>query len=97
MKKYYAPDLKARIVRSYLGGKTITELASENKISRSTIHIWIKEAQSKEDKKIKGNTKEIRWTFSFNKSKIQENKPYKIIYVITISIRPVLRKKSFLK
>lgn len=51
MRKFYTPDLKARIVRSYLGGKTITELASENKISRSTIYIWIKEAQSKEDRK----------------------------------------------
>ncbi len=51
MIKYYAPDLKARIILSYLGGKTISELASENKISRSTIYIWIKEAQAKEDVK----------------------------------------------
>lgn len=36
MKKYYAPDLKTRIVLSYLGGKTVSELANENKISRST-------------------------------------------------------------
>lgn len=49
MKKYYSPDLKTRIVLSYLGGKTISELASENRISRSTIYIWIKEAQTKED------------------------------------------------
>lgn len=52
MKKHYAPDLKARIVLSYLGGKTISELASENKISRSTIYIWIKEAQTEEDTKV---------------------------------------------
>lgn len=49
MKKYYAPDLKAQIVLSYLGGKTISELANENKVSRSTIYIWIKEAQENED------------------------------------------------
>ena len=52
MKKHYAPDLKARIVLSYLGGKTISELANENKISRSTIYIWIKEAQTEEDTKV---------------------------------------------
>lgn len=52
MKKHYEPDLKARIVLSYLGGKTISELASENKISRSTIYIWIKEAQTEEDTKV---------------------------------------------
>lgn len=37
MKKYYAPDLKTRIVLLYLGGKTVSELARENKVSRSTI------------------------------------------------------------
>ena len=52
MKKYYAPDLKTRIVLLYLGGKTISELASENKISRSTIYIWIREAQVREDVKV---------------------------------------------
>ena len=41
MKKYYAPDLKARIVRSYLGGKTITELASENKIDIKNCYFYI--------------------------------------------------------
>lgn len=51
MKKYYAPDIKTRIVLSYLQGKTVTELANEHKISRSTIYIWIKEAQAKEDRK----------------------------------------------
>lgn len=51
MKKHYAPDFKARTVLSYLGGKTISELANENKISRSTIYIWIKEAQANEDVK----------------------------------------------
>jgi len=49
MKKHYTPDLKARIVLSYLGGKTISDLARDNKISRSTIYIWIKEAQKKEE------------------------------------------------
>lgn len=52
MKKHYAPDLRARIILSYLGGKTISELASENKISRSTIYIWIKDAQTEEDAKV---------------------------------------------
>ena len=51
MRKFYAPDLKARIVISYLEGKTISELANENNISRSTIYIWIKEAQTEEDSK----------------------------------------------
>ena len=43
MNKYYGPDLKAQIVLSYLGGKTVSELARENNVSRSTIYIWIKE------------------------------------------------------
>lgn len=51
MNKYYAADLKAQIVLSYLGGKTVSELARENNVSRSTIYIWIKEAQTKEDTK----------------------------------------------
>lgn len=51
MTKNYAPDLKTRIILSYLGGETISELASKNKISRSTIYIWLKEAQAKEDEK----------------------------------------------
>ncbi len=53
MKKYYTPNFRAEVIRSYLGGKAITQLAKENGISRSTIYIWIDEAQKKEDEKSK--------------------------------------------
>ena len=68
MKKHYTPDLKARIVLSYLGGKTISDLARDNKISRSTIYIWIKEAQTEEDTKV--NPVNLR-TFHGLKSRCQ--------------------------
>ena len=68
MKKHYTPDLKARIVLSYLGGKTISDLARDNKISRSTIYIWIKEAQTEEDTKV--NPVNLR-TFHSLKSRCQ--------------------------
>ena len=58
MKKYYAPDQKTWIVLAYLGGKTVSELSRETKVSRSTIYIWINEAQTKED--VKANPVNLR-------------------------------------
>ena len=58
MKKDYAPNQKTRIVLAYLGGKTVSELSRETKVSRSTIYIWINEAQTKED--VKANPVNLR-------------------------------------
>ena len=51
MKKHYTPEFKAEIVNSYLAGNTVSELAHQNSISRSTIYIWIKASQKEEDMK----------------------------------------------
>ena len=51
MKRIYPPDFKSHIVNAYLCGNSITQLANENKISRSTIYLWIKDAQEKENAK----------------------------------------------
>lgn len=47
-------------------------------------YYWSDTDKAKEDKKIKGNPKELRWTFNFNKGRIEELHAYKIIYVISI-------------
>lgn len=52
MKKNYTPELKAHVVLSYLKGNTISKLAKEHGISRSTIYIWINKAQTAEDAKV---------------------------------------------
>lgn len=45
---------------------------------------WSDTNKTKEDKKIKENPKEIRWYFDFNSGIIQQNKEYKVVYVISI-------------
>lgn len=58
---------------------------SDNDIIESAKEFyWSDTDKSKEDKRIKGNSKELRWFFEFNKSRIKENEPYRIIYVISI-------------
>lgn len=41
MKKYYSDETKNQIVWEYLNGKSISEIHTETRISRSTIYIWI--------------------------------------------------------
>lgn len=53
-------------------------------IERVREYYWSDTDKAKEDKKIKGNTKELRWIFDFNKGRMEENRPYKILYVISI-------------
>lgn len=58
---------------------------SENNIINNIEEFyWSDTDKTVEDKKIKENPKEIRWYFDFNTSKIEENKNYKIIYVISV-------------
>lgn len=45
---------------------------------------WSDEDPTKEDADLKENEKELRWRFRINKSKIEENKEYNIIYAISV-------------
>ena len=43
MKKIYSQEFKEQIVQEHFAGNTITELAKEHSLSRSTIYSWIKQ------------------------------------------------------
>ena len=47
----YSSEFKSDIVNSYIHGKQVSLLAQQNSISRSTLYIWIREAQEKENEK----------------------------------------------
>lgn len=51
MNKLYSPEFKSKVVNAHLRGKSISELAQEHNLSRTTIYDWIDEAQEKEDTK----------------------------------------------
>lgn len=43
MKKIYSQEFKKQIVQEHFAGNTITKLAKEHSLSRSTIYSWIKQ------------------------------------------------------
>lgn len=45
---------------------------------------WLDDDKEEEDKIAKNNPKELRWVFTFNKSKINLHKPYHVVYIISI-------------
>ena len=49
MNKLYSPEFKSKVVNAHLSGKSISELAQEHNLSRTTIYDWIDEAQEKEE------------------------------------------------
>ena len=51
MNKLYSLEFKSKVVNAHLRGKSISELAQEHNLSRTTIYDWIDEAQEKEDTK----------------------------------------------
>lgn len=51
MNKLYSPEFKSKVVNAHLRGKSISELAQEHNLSRTTIYDWIDETQEKEDTK----------------------------------------------
>ena len=51
MNKLYSPEFKSKVVNAHLRGKSISELAQEYNLSRTTIHNWIDDAQKKENTK----------------------------------------------
>lgn len=54
-----------------------------NIISEVKEYYWQKNSDE-ESKKLKCNPKEIRWIFKINKHNVQRNKPYEIIYAVSI-------------
>lgn len=52
-------------------------------ISEVKEYYWQKNSEE-ESKKLKCNAKEIRWIFKINKHNVQKNKPYEIIYIISV-------------
>lgn len=51
MNKRYSPEFKTKVVNAYLIGKTISELAQEFSLSRTTVYDWIDKTQGKESTK----------------------------------------------
>lgn len=54
-----------------------------NIISEVKEYYWQKNSEE-ESKKSKCNSKEIRWIFKINKQNVQKNKPYEVIYIISV-------------
>ena len=52
-------------------------------ISEVKEYYWQKNSEE-ESKKLKCNAKEIRWIFKIDKHNVQKNKPYEIIYIISV-------------
>lgn len=57
---------------------------SEDGIISDIKEYYWENGTSKENKKSKANTKEIRWIFKINKNTIKNGKPYEIAYVISV-------------
>ena len=53
MQKNYTPEFKNQIVRRYIEGESVSSISKSSKLSRSTIYIWLKDAQEKENIKTK--------------------------------------------
>lgn len=45
---------------------------------------WANTDDTIEDKKLQNDEKELRWVFHFNYSRIKTNKPYHVVYVLSI-------------
>lgn len=58
--------------------------SKENIISQVKEYYWNTTHVSSEDKKAKGNPKELRWIFEINRSKLEAGKTYHIIYAISV-------------
>lgn len=53
MRKNYTLAFKNEIIKRFTGGETISNIAKSTGLSRSTIYIWINNAQDKENQKTK--------------------------------------------
>ena len=53
MQKNYTAEFKNKIIRRYVEGESVSSISKSTNISRSTIYIWLKDAQEKENLKTK--------------------------------------------
>lgn len=53
MQKNYTTEFKNKIIRRYVEGESVSSISKSTKLSRSTIYIWLKDAQEKENLKTK--------------------------------------------
>lgn len=53
MQKNYTSEFKNQIVQRYVEGESVSSISKSTKLSRSTIYIWLKNAQEKENLKTK--------------------------------------------
>ena len=53
MQKNYTTEFKNKIIRRYVEGESVSSISKSTKLSRSTIYIWLKDEQEKENLKTK--------------------------------------------
>lgn len=53
MQKNYTTEFKNKIIRRYVEGESVSSISKSTELSRSTIYIWLKDAQEKENLKTK--------------------------------------------
>lgn len=53
MQKNYTTEFKNKIVQRYVEGESVSSISKSTKLSRSTIYIWLKDEQEKENLKTK--------------------------------------------
>lgn len=58
--------------------------ADDNIISNCKEKYWSDIDDNQEDVRLKNDDKEFRWIFRFNYSRIKENKPYHVVYIMSI-------------
>lgn len=58
--------------------------SEDNIISSCKEKYWSDTEDSFEDANLKNDDKELRWVFHFNYSRIKENKPYHVVYIMSI-------------
>lgn len=58
--------------------------SDDNIISSCKEKYWSDIDDNQEDVRLKNNNKELRWIFRFNYSRIKENKPYHVVYIMSI-------------
>lgn len=58
--------------------------SEDNIISSCKEKYWSDIDDKQEDIRLKNNNKELRWIFRFNYSRIRENRPYHVVYIMSI-------------